>query len=244
MASFDDAWTLLPLPISSDTSFINPYTFSDILSKIEELYSLNGWSIEFSESALSSINSNLGTFGNYDYLFISSHIGTNFGGRSPFTIIGFEGIVSSTSASIQPNRSIYIITSGTASTSNNKLTVSSVYSVSTMDRVSKYYFGYGSIINMEGSTIDGVNPHKLYISSYNDMYSTEIPITYVPVNSILNGPAQANIGDAVEVDVSFPDGYKLKDAAQGSGISVYNDNGYIDFTYDEATRKLRFTMPE
>lgn len=73
---------------------------------------------------------------------------------------------------------------------------------------------------------------------------SQIPITYVPISSILNGPAQANIGDEIEVDVSFPDGYKLKDATQGSGISVYNDNGYIDFTYDEAARKLRFTMPE
>lgn len=103
--------------------------------------------------------------------------------------------------------------------------------------------GIGDYWYIEGDTT--LTNGEIAEDYYDFLYGIhEIPITYVPVSSILNGPAQANIGDAVEVDVSFPDGYKLKDATQGSGISVYNDNGYINFTYDEATRKLNFIMPQ
>ncbi len=69
------------------------------------------------------------------------------------------------------------------------------------------------------------------------------PITYIPINSILSGPESAGAGEEVTVDVSFPDGYKLKNATQGSGISVRDQNGYVDFTYNETTRQIKFTMP-
>lgn len=98
-----------------------------------------------------------------------------------------------------------------------------------------------SVANFGGTAISQEEWEQVFPLSTG--ISSEIPITYIPINSTLYGPAQAADGDEVEVDVSFPDGYKLKDVTQGSGISVYYDNGYIDFTYDEATRKLRFIMP-
>lgn len=125
----------------------------------------------------------------------------------------------------------------------------------TINGVTYYYYSE----NVAGyPTYDSGSSSRYFIPSFDDYYSSlqegleaifnpqpiEIPITYISISSILNGPAQANIGAEIEVDVSFPDGYKLKDATQGSGISVYNDNGYIEFTYDEATHKLRFIMPE
>lgn len=79
----------------------------------------------------------------------------------------------------------------------------------------------------------------------NELLGTLIyPISYYEIHSNLTGPSEATAGEEVTVDVSFPDGYKLKNATQGSGIMVYNDDGYINYTYDEATNKLKFTMPE
>lgn len=67
--------------------------------------------------------------------------------------------------------------------------------------------------------------------------STEVPITYIPINSVLSGPESAASGETVNVSVSFPDGYIY----QEQGVSVYNKDGAIPFTYDSGT--LTFSMP-
>lgn len=92
--------------------------------------------------------------------------------------------------------------------------------------------------NFSGDALAGI---FAYLSSYQP--DEGYPITYMPIHSILEGPDKAPAGSAVEVNVSFPEGYKLKNATQGSGISVYDEHGYIDFAYDDATGKLTFTMP-
>ena len=70
---------------------------------------------------------------------------------------------------------------------------------------------------------------------------TGIPITYLEVNSIVNGPAYGQSGSVVTCNISFPSGYEIRDTIQGSGISVYNEDGYIPFNY--SNNALTFTVP-
>lgn len=63
------------------------------------------------------------------------------------------------------------------------------------------------------------------------------PITYIPISSNLTGPSSASQGEIVNVNVSFPSGYIY----QEKGISIYNKDGVIPFTY--ADGQITFTMP-
>lgn len=83
-------------------------------------------------------------------------------------------------------------------------------------------------------------PSRLAKKMHGYTWTTNIetnPISYIPVNSILSGPSSASQGEIVNVDVSFPDGYIY----QENGISVYDKNGKIPFTYSDG--RLTFTMP-
>ena len=68
-----------------------------------------------------------------------------------------------------------------------------------------------------------------------------VPIQYIQSNCSLTGPTNVIRGANVNVNVSFVDGYGIRDTTQGANISVYNSSGYIPFTY--ANGVLSFTAP-
>lgn len=107
-----------------------------------------------------------------------------------------------------------------------------------------YYYITGNYSGFTGWVGDiYLNPSTLYsdfdsaIAEMDSLLAIERSITYIPINSTLNGPSSAVSGETVNVSVSFPDGYIY----QEQGVSIYNKDGSIPFTYDNGT--LTFTMP-
>lgn len=100
---------------------------------------------------------------------------------------------------------------------------------------------YPSLTPIDGALVQkGPNDNSWYVSAYRylaEMDRVKYPITYVPINSVLSGPESAASGETVNVSVSFPDGYIY----QEKGVSIYNKDGAIPFTYTDGT--LTFTMP-
>lgn len=67
-----------------------------------------------------------------------------------------------------------------------------------------------------------------------------LPITYRPTNcSFPNAPTEAEVGDTVNVHVTFPEGYGL---VNESNIYVTNNGVVIPSTYSNG--QLTFTMPD
>lgn len=94
------------------------------------------------------------------------------------------------------------------------------------------------------TSLSNVNPVITVFSSIDDLLlavtndtPATAPIIYVPIHSTLSGPESAASGETVNVSVSFPDGYIY----QEKGVSIYNKDGVIPFTYTDGT--LSFTMP-
>lgn len=99
-----------------------------------------------------------------------------------------------------------------------------------------FYFGYA---NTSIQTLGWVNSFLKSLTWQGPFFSPveTIPITYIPINSSLNGPSSATSGDTVNVSVSFPDGYIYQEA----GVQVYNQDGTIPFNYSDG--QITFTMP-
>lgn len=68
-------------------------------------------------------------------------------------------------------------------------------------------------------------------------------ITYIPVNCQLSGPSTANSDDSVTVQVTPNEGHVISLPQQGGSISVYNEDGYIPFTWDANNKTIKFKVP-
>lgn len=113
----------------------------------------------------------------------------------------------------------------------NKLSGINILSSPT-DRNSTFPANYGNF---------NTSSFGVYSIGAGEITPITIPIIYIGVNSTLSGPESAFSGDTVTADVTFPDGYNIKHIGDGGGISVYNQDGSIPFTYVDG--KITFTMP-
>lgn len=84
------------------------------------------------------------------------------------------------------------------------------------------------------------------LSAMNDGIWTgaEYPITYYPTNVNLNGPAQAAVGDTVNVNCTFPTGYTMKNPSPGGDIRVTNNGVDVPYVWDSTNKSISFTMPD
>lgn len=74
--------------------------------------------------------------------------------------------------------------------------------------------------------------------------TTNYPITYYPTNVTLNGPAEAAVGDTVNVNCTFPTGYTMKNPTSGGDIRVTNNGVAVPYTWDNTNKRITFTMPD
>lgn len=72
--------------------------------------------------------------------------------------------------------------------------------------------------------------------------TTLYPITYHYTNSVVSGPSEAAVGDAVTVSAVPDVGYGITDAT--TQILVTNDDVAVPYTWDAATNRIMFTMPQ
>jgi len=105
-----------------------------------------------------------------------------------------------------------------------------------------------SIVQLANWTIPSeyldLNTYPNVQSAIDDIWdgkSSVTPITYIPINSTITGPTEAESGSIVIANVTFPDGYNIKHTGEGGGISVYNQDGAIPFSYENG--QITFTMP-
>lgn len=68
-----------------------------------------------------------------------------------------------------------------------------------------------------------------------------VPISYIISGCTVSGPDAAASGDTVSVSVTLNNGMVIKNPTQGNSISVYDNNGYIPFTFSGNT--LTFVVP-
>ena len=79
-------------------------------------------------------------------------------------------------------------------------------------------------------------------SAYNAIAgSGGVPIEYLLINATVDGPAAASSGDTVNITITPSAGKVIVDPRQGQSISVYNKDGYINFTYTGGI--LSFVVP-
>lgn len=86
------------------------------------------------------------------------------------------------------------------------------------------------------------------ISSVSSLYSSitiapirsEYPIVYRNTNCISSGPAEASVGDAVQVEYTFPEGYGIVNPS--TDIYVTNNGVVVQSSYSNGI--LTFTMPD
>ena len=222
-----DSYTLIDLPLPESYVFTSPYSFNVLLDRIYELYSDNGWTLNFSAGVLDSIRSEISEFGQYDYGYITLFVGS-YGGVSPFNFEMAKGYVTSNSGGVDFNTVHGIRTYGNGSSATRLMNITQHRQTQIYTRVNSGNFGYGSGFQ---------DVQHLIASSFNTGTVIQNPITYIPINSTLSGPESATSGETVNVSVSFPDGYIY----QETGVSIYNKDGAIPFIYTDGT--LSFTMP-
>lgn len=98
---------------------------------------------------------------------------------------------------------------------------------------------FTGIFNIEESS--SVAELHSILDSLNIKYTMNVhPITYRDTNCTHSGPDEATIGDTVNVDYTFPDGYGIVNPQ--SDIYVTNNGVVIPSSY--ANGRLTFTMPD
>lgn len=75
-----------------------------------------------------------------------------------------------------------------------------------------------------------------------DISALSYPITYHYTNSTVSGPAEAAVGDTVTVSAVPNVGYGITDAT--TQILVTNNDVAVPYTWDAATNRITFTMPD
>lgn len=105
-------------------------------------------------------------------------------------------------------------------------------------------YGYFDANNVPGFAIDS------FFRSRNEALSAmddgrwivpSIPVVYAPVRCSLSGDTMVSSGDTVTVTITPDSGYKVANPQQGQSISVYNEQGYIPFTFNN--NQITFTVP-
>lgn len=100
-----------------------------------------------------------------------------------------------------------------------------------------------SIMASLGLPLSAYDSYSEAIASLDTATPPDFQISYIPVNCQLSGPSTANSGDTVTVSVTPNAGHVISLPQQGGSISVYNENGYIPFTWDATNKTISFQAP-
>ena len=109
--------------------------------------------------------------------------------------------------------------------------------------------GYSYYEIVDGRPFDSAGVFPIYnsvediISEADSMFSgVRYPITYSYTNSVVTGPSEASVGETVIVSAVPNVGYGITDAT--TQISVTNNDIAVPYTWDAATNRITFTMPD
>jgi len=108
-----------------------------------------------------------------------------------------------------------------------------------------YYVSYSTPGMREdlGLPVSVYDSYSEAIASLDTATPPDFQISYIPVNCQLSGPSTANSGNSVTIQVTPNEGHVISLPQQGGSISVYNENGYIPFTWDATNKTITFTAP-
>ena len=94
----------------------------------------------------------------------------------------------------------------------------------------------------------------LQISTYDRLFAlldslgviplTDYNIAYVPINCSLSGPKSVRKGAEVNVKVTFPNGYRMRELSDGTkAIQILTKYGTVRHIYDTDTQTITFEAP-
>lgn len=226
-----DNYTLNTLPLPSGYVFNSPYSFDTLLDRIYELYSENGWVLNFSDGVLQSIKDEISELGYYDYGYLTVYIG-NFSGSSPFNFVMGKNYASSDASKLKFQAVYSVRTYGDGSTNTKIMNITRKLERGITNIIQSDSFGYGS--GFLGST-------QLIATSFNTGSTILYPIAYRLTNcSAPSAPTEAAVGDTVTVTPTFTDGYGVVNPS--SDVYVTCNGVTVPSIYTNGV--LTFTMPD